>query len=325
MKKILLIEDHDEIRENTAEILGMAGFEVKTAANGRDGVALAREAHPDLVVCDIMMPILDGYGVLHLFRRDDALSRIPFIFLTAKAERSDQRKAMELGADDYLTKPFSELELLAAVEARFQKTSNGLQRSAAPRKLQDAKDQLSEFFKALIKEEATETVRLPKKHLLFFEGQFPQSVFWLEKGIVKHYRTTAFGKSLITQLDFGPAIIGLSDALLPHPYPGFAEASTAIEVKVLPRERVIKALSENGPMLMNALQIQSDFTKQMKDKMVHLAYTPMRERVLNESETLRKLLLKNGYSESEKIFSREEMAQIAGTATESLIRVLHEK
>lgn len=67
MKKILLIEDHDEIRENTAEILGMAGFEVKTAANGRDGVALAREAHPDLVVCDIMMPILDGYGVFYTF------------------------------------------------------------------------------------------------------------------------------------------------------------------------------------------------------------------------------------------------------------------
>ena len=325
MKKLLLIEDHDEIRENTVEILQLAGYEVLAAANGRDGVALARESNPDLVICDIMMPILDGYGVLHLFRRDDTLNRIPFIFLTAKAERADQRKAMELGADDYLTKPFTELELLAAVEARFQKNSNGHQRSAAPRKLQDARDQLQDFFKSLVKEIGAEPVRLPKKHLLFFEGQFPQSVFWLEKGIVKHYRTTPFGKSLITQLDFGPSIIGLSDALLPHPYPGFAEASTAIEVRVLPREKVIKALSENSNMLMNALQLQADFSKQMKDKMVHLAYTPMRERVLNESDNLRGLLLKNGYSESEKIFSREEMAQIAGTATESLIRVLHEK
>jgi DNA-binding response OmpR family regulator len=325
MKKLLLIEDHDEIRENTVEILQLAGYEVQAAANGRDGVALARETNPDLVICDIMMPVLDGYGVIHLFRRDDTLSRIPFIFLTAKAERSDQRKAMELGADDYLTKPFTELELLAAVEARFQKTSNGHQRSAAPRKLQDARDQLQEFFKSLVKDLAVETVRLPKKHLLFFEGQFPQSVFWLEKGIVKHYRTTPFGKSLITQLDFGPSIIGLSDALLPQPYPGFAEASTPIEVRVLPREKVIKVLSENGNMLMNALQLQADFSRQMKEKMVHLAYTPMRERVLNESDNLRKLLLKNGYSESEKIFSREEMAQIAGTATESLIRVLHEK
>ena len=325
MKKVLLIEDHDEIRENTAEILQLAGYDVNAAANGREGVALAREKNPDIVLCDIMMPVLDGYGVLHLFRRDDILSKIPFIFLTAKAERSDQRKAMELGADDYLTKPFTELELLAAVEARFHKNSNGHQRSAAPRKLQDAKDQLHEFFKTQVKEMNAESMRLPKKHLLFFEGQFPQSVFWLEKGIIKHYRTTSFGKSLITQLDFAPAIVGLSDALLPHPYPGFAEAATQIEVKVLPREKIIKALSENGNMLMNALQIQADFTKQMKEKMVHLAYTPMRERVLNEAETLRSMLLKNGFSESEKVFSREEMAQIAGTATESLIRVLHEK
>jgi CheY-like chemotaxis protein len=325
MKKILLIEDHDEIRENTAEILHLAGYDVKAAANGKDGVALARDHNPDLVLCDIMMPVLDGYGVLHLFRRDELLSKIPFIFLTARAERTDQRKAMELGADDYITKPFTELELLAAVEARFQKQSNGPQRSAAPRKLQDARDQLNEFFKNQVKELSAESMRLPKKHLLFFEGQFPQSVYWLEKGIVKHYRTTSFGKSLITQLDFGPAIIGLSDALLPHPYPGFAEAATQIEIKVLPREKIIRAISENGNMLMNALQIQADFTKQIKEKMVHLAYTPMRERVLNEAENLRNLLMKNGYSESEKIFSREEMAQIAGTATESLIRVLHEK
>jgi DNA-binding response OmpR family regulator len=125
MKKILLIEDHKEIRENTAEILELAGYEVFASENGKIGVEIARENPPDLVVCDIMMPVLDGFGVLHLFRRDDFLSQIPFIFMTAKAERADQRKAMELGADDYLTKPFTELELLAAVEARFQKSGGG--------------------------------------------------------------------------------------------------------------------------------------------------------------------------------------------------------
>ncbi len=325
MKKILLIEDHQEIRENTVEILQLAGFDVFAAENGKVGIEIARETPPDLVVCDIMMPVLDGFGVLHLFRRDDVLSQIPFIFMTAKSERADQRKAMELGADDYLTKPFTELELLAAIEARFQKSSGGPQRSASPRKLQDAHDQLNNFFKNLMKESEAELVKLPKKHLLFSEGQFPQSVYWLEKGIVKHYRTTPFGKSLITRIDFGQELIGLTDALLPHSYRTYAEAATSLEVRSIPKEKAVKALAENAPMLMAALQLQAEEANRLQEKMVHLAYTPMRERVLSEAEYLRSHLLENGFSEGERIFSREEMAQIAGTATESLIRVLNEK
>jgi len=325
MKKILLIEDHQEIRENTAEILQLAGFEVYSAENGKIGVEIARETPPDLVVSDIMMPVLDGFGVLHLFRRDELLNQIPFIFMTAKSERSDQRKAMELGADDYLTKPFTELELLAAIETRLQKNGTVPQRSASPKQLQDAQDQLNSFLKNLLKESGSEIIRLPKKHLLFSDGQFPQSVFWLEKGIVKHYRTTAFGKSLITRIDFGSGLIGLSDALLPHSYRNYAEASTAVEIRSIPKEKAIKALSENAPMLMAALQLQAEESNRLQEKMVHLAYTPMRERVLNEAEYLRNHLVSSGFSEGERIFSREEMAQIAGTATESLIRVLNEK
>jgi DNA-binding response OmpR family regulator len=325
MKKILLIEDNPEIRENTSEILQLAGFEVFAGENGKVGVELARGHVPDLVVCDIMMPVLDGYGVLHLFRRDETLSQVPFIFLTAKAERADQRKAMELGADDYLTKPFTELELLAAIEARLQKSGSGMQRSAAPRKLHDAREQILSFFKTVFKENGAELIKLPRKHLLYSEGQYPQSVFWLEKGIVKHFRTTSFGKSLITRLDFGQELLGLSDALLPHTYPGFAEAATVLEIRSLPKDVAVKALAENGPMLMAALQLQAEESNRFQDKMVHLAYTPMRERVLAETDALRQRLQENGYAESERIFSREEMAQIAGTATESLIRVLNEK
>ena len=123
MKTILLIEDNDPIRENTAEILELAGYAVLTAHNGKLGVELALASPPDLVVCDIMMPVLDGYGVLHIFNQNPQLAGVPFIFLTAKTERTDQRRGMELGADDYLTKPFDETELLSAIAgrlARFQ-------------------------------------------------------------------------------------------------------------------------------------------------------------------------------------------------------------
>ena len=121
MKKILLIEDNDHIRENTSEILEMSNYKVFSAENGKTGVELALREKPDLIICDIMMPVLDGYGVLHMVQKNTTTRNIPFIFLTAKTERSDLRKGMELGADDYITKPFSGTELLNAVEGRLKK------------------------------------------------------------------------------------------------------------------------------------------------------------------------------------------------------------
>src|SRR5580765_7105400 len=122
MKKILLIEDNDDIRENTAEILELSNYTVIAAENGKIGVEKAIEHTPDLIICDIMMPGLDGYGVLHAVHKNEAIKNTPFIFLTAKTERSDFRKGMELGADDYITKPFEDIELLNAIEMRLKKT-----------------------------------------------------------------------------------------------------------------------------------------------------------------------------------------------------------
>lgn len=121
MKKILLIEDNDDIRNNTAEILALSNYEVITAKDGKSGVENALKHLPDLIICDIMMPVLDGFGVLHGIQKNDSVKHVPFIFLTAKTERSEIRKGMESGADDYITKPFSGIELLNAVEGRLKK------------------------------------------------------------------------------------------------------------------------------------------------------------------------------------------------------------
>jgi CheY-like chemotaxis protein len=123
MKSILVIDDNKDIRENTAEILEMAGYKTFTAENGKKGVETALQEKPDLIVCDIMMPELDGYGVLHLLRKNPEMEHIPFVFLTAKTERSDFRKGMEMGADDYITKPFEDIELLNAIEIRLKKSA----------------------------------------------------------------------------------------------------------------------------------------------------------------------------------------------------------
>ena len=119
MNKILIIEDEPRMRKNMATVLKMEGFEVATAANGREGVEAAQREQPALILCDVMMPELDGYGVLAALRADEATARIPFIFLTAKGEKADLRAGMNLGADDYLTKPADIDDLLAAIQTRL--------------------------------------------------------------------------------------------------------------------------------------------------------------------------------------------------------------
>ena len=121
MTKILVIEDENAILENVLEVLELEGFEAVGAPNGMVGVQMAQAERPDLIVCDIMMPQLDGYGVLLKLRSNPATSLIPFIFLTAKVERRDQRYGMVLGADDYLTKPFTNTELLDAIRGRLER------------------------------------------------------------------------------------------------------------------------------------------------------------------------------------------------------------
>jgi DNA-binding NarL/FixJ family response regulator len=134
MPKILLIEDQPQMRENVALILELNGFDVTTAADGRQGVIKAREERPDLILCDVMMPELDGYGVLHLLRKEESMRAVPFIFLTAKGEKQEQRTGMNLGADDYLTKPCSEADLLSAIQVRLRRNRDiSLNAAAASR------------------------------------------------------------------------------------------------------------------------------------------------------------------------------------------------
>ncbi len=118
--KILLIEDNAEMRENLTEILELAEYEVKSAEDGLIGIQYARQFRPDIILCDIMMPNLDGFGVLKIIQQDESLKHLPFIFLTAKSEKEDFRKGMNLGAEDYLVKPFEDSDLLQIVENKLK-------------------------------------------------------------------------------------------------------------------------------------------------------------------------------------------------------------
>src|SRR5450432_3899851 len=177
---VLVIDDNKDIRENTAEILDLAGYITLTAENGKKGVELAQREKPDIIVCDIMMPELDGYGVLHLLRKNAGTENIPFIFLTAKTERSDFRKGMEMGADDYITKPFDESELLSAVEVRLNKAE------LLEHKYPSTITGLAQFIKdvnGLGKvEKLSEEYELnsyEKKIVLYQEGKRPRFLYYL--------------------------------------------------------------------------------------------------------------------------------------------------
>jgi DNA-binding NarL/FixJ family response regulator len=122
MKKILIIEDEPEMRRNITALLSYHQYQPLAAENGRAGVEVARREKPDLVLCDVMMPELDGFGVLQALQSDPALARIPFIFLTARGERDDLRSGMDLGADDYLTKPVANADLVRAIAARLRRS-----------------------------------------------------------------------------------------------------------------------------------------------------------------------------------------------------------
>src|SRR3989344_8709913 len=200
-KKILLIEDNNEMRENISEILELSNYDVVSVKNGKEGVEIAEKNKPDLIVCDIMMPVLDGYGVLHILSKNEKTADIPFIFLTAKAEKTDFRKGMEMGADDYLTKPFDDVELMNAIESRLKK--NEILKKEFSKNIDGINDFINEAkgIDSLKKLSEEREVRIyKKKDDIYKEGNYPKGVYFVSKGKVKIYQTSESGKELITEL-----------------------------------------------------------------------------------------------------------------------------
>ena len=196
-KKVLVIEDNEEMRDNIVELLELSNYTVFDAANGKDGVKLAIKELPQIIICDIMMPGMDGYEVLYLLSQNPATSVIPFIFLTAKTEKSDFRKGMNMGADDYLTKPFEEMELLEAIERRlkkFEQLQNERKEGVESFLVEASKYKSLESLK-----ENRKTRTYEKKESIFKEGDFPHYLYCILSGKVKTFKINTDGKQFIHQ------------------------------------------------------------------------------------------------------------------------------
>lgn len=320
---ILLIEDNNEIRENTAEILELANYRVSTAANGKAGVEIAMGEKPDLIICDIMMPVLDGYGVLHLLSKNTELAAIPFIFLTAKAERSDFRRGMEMGADDYITKPFTDIELLNAIDSRMKKL-NLLQKNYTPDD-KGMQEMLQEFEGSNALQHITENRpenQYRKKQVIYSKGNHPQKLFFVKSGKVKTYIINEDGKGLTIGLYTDGDFLGYTALLEGGIYKETAEAIDDCIIAEIPTETFEKLLHYNPEATKKIIQLMAKNIRDKEKQMLDIAYNSLRKRVANALMILLTKYRKPGEDVFSIHLSREDLANIAGTATESLIRTL---
>lgn len=322
MKKILLIEDNPDVRENTAEILELAQYKVITACNGREGVELAQKEKPDLIICDIMMPVLDGHGALHLLSKNDETASIPFIFLTAKAERTDYRRGMEMGADDYLTKPFDDIELLNAIEVRLKK--NEILKKEFTKGIVGINDFINQAkgIDSLKKlSEARDLRTYKKKDDIYKEGTYPKGIYFVNKGKVKTFQTSESGKELITELHKEGEFFGYISLLKDEKYTNSATALEDSEVYMIPKEDFFSLIYRNAEVSRKFIEILSNNLSENEKQLVKLAYNSVRKRL---AEALVKLSdkYKEGAEKFSMNISREDLANMVGTATETVIRTL---
>jgi len=324
MKTILLIEDNQEIRENTAEILELAMYNVFTAENGKLGVEKAIDVKPDLIICDIMMPVLDGYGVMHAISKNEVLKNTPFIFLTAKTERSDIRKGMELGADDYITKPFDATELLNAIDSRLKKVTllkKSFSTDVDGINALILESSNGETLKAMVENRSTNHYK--KKQLIYKEGNHPTQLYFVLSGKIKTFKSNDDGKELVTDLYSAGDFLGHIALLQDSIYRETAEAIDDCEIAIIPKKEFEDLLHNSREVAQKFINLLAKNIADKEHHLISLAYNSLRKKVADALVVLRNKYHEEGSKNNFSIdISRENLANIAGTATESLIRTL---
>jgi CRP-like cAMP-binding protein len=319
-KKILIIEDNNDIRDNIIEILELANYQVQGAKNGKEGVDLATKNVPDIILCDIMMPELDGYSVLYMLNKNPETSNIPFIFLTAKAERVDLRKGMEMGADDYLTKPFDDMELLNAIESRLKKKeiqlafySKSLDRLNT---LVSKNDGLAEL-KKIIQERRTRQFK--KNQVIYYDGDTGNGLYLVISGKVKTIKLSEDGRELMTGMFIADDYLGVNVILANEPY---TDAATAVEDSVLcliPKEQIEHLLNLYPVVAKEFIKLLANNIRDKEDQLLQLAYQSVRKKL---AVALLRLYKQQNEKEFNIKISREDLAAMAGMATETVSRTL---
>ena len=324
-KKVLLIEDDKIVRENTSEILELANYKVKSAENGKIGVKLVKSFMPDIIICDILMPELDGYGVLQIVSKIPKLEQIPFIFLTAKTHHEDLRKGMELGADDYINKPFEESELLRAIETRLRRVEAFDNKIPLNKIL--IENQLHSNSTINIKDfdyflSQKEVFKYKKGEIIYCEGNQNNFIFFIKRGLVKTYKNNYLGKELITEIYNDNQYFGFESFIKNMPYFDNSKAIVNTSLFKINKDEITSIINNNHHIIYNLIDILVSNSINYKNKMLLLAYSSVRKKT---AESL--LYLLHNYPttiNNEISISRSDLANFIGVAKETLIRTLHD-
>lgn len=321
MAKILIIEDNQDVRENIAEILDLAGHETDTAENGKIGVEKAVENTPDLILCDVMMPELDGFGVLKIIGKNPKTTSIPFIFLTAKTEQIDFRKGMGLGADDYITKPFDDTELLDAIEIRLRKSEH-IKKSFArtPEGLNQFYDDAKAHNDLIKLSENREERNLTRKTKVFEEGQRANWLYFISKGKVKAYKTNEFGKELITHIYSNGDFFGYVPLITDTTYEESAAVIEDSTLVLIPKSDFNLLLFGNREFGVQFIKMLANQVSETEENLINLAYDSVRQKVARALV----ILYYKYQQDNQARFSilREDLAALAATAKETVIRTI---
>ncbi|WP_010520767.1 response regulator [Aquimarina agarivorans] len=323
MKTVLLIEDDIALRENTAELIELAGYNVIIAQNGKIGIDLAKQNIPNIIVCDIMMPEVDGYGVLEALTNTPETNQIPFIFLSAKTEHKEIRMGMDMGADDYLTKPFEEDELMSAIESRLakaelisslfkeQSNSNSKENTDSLRNLNELKN----FF-----DDNGEELNFKKGELIYAEGDHSNKVYLISSGVIKGHKMDESGKQLITALYEADSFLGFTSFVDNIPYQESATAIEDTQLTAITKNSLKDILEKNKNISIEFMGLLTNNLSVIKDQLLQMAYSSVRKKTAQTIIQFVEVLNKKP-NETIKI-SRNDLASVAGIATESLIRTL---
>jgi CheY-like chemotaxis protein len=320
MKTILVIEDDLIVRENIAELLEMAGYNVDTANDGKEGLEKAQQLFPDLIICDIKMPVMDGYTVLHLLGKDKKTATIPFIFVTAKTEMEDLRKGMEMGADDYLTKPFEDTDLLKAVETRLKKSAILSRQYSSDSKgfiefIKEADGLVG--LKSRIDNDNFEVYE--KGDSIYNAGTQPHFVFFLIEGMIKTSGINPDGKELISAIYEGGDFFGYKPLFEERTYRESAFALGSVKLHKIPKDDFFKLIHQNRDVAAKFISMISQDLTEKTEELMQMAYDSVRKRL-----AIKLIDLIPEGSEQYISISRTDLAALLGTSLETLVRTLSE-
>lgn len=322
MAIVLVIEDNQAIRENIVEILEMAEHDVIEAADGKQGITFAKTRRPDLIVCDLSLPILDGFVVLQMLNKDDRPCKIPFIFLTGRSERAEIRKGMDMGADDYITKPFNPAELLRAIECQLRKAAHASMNKVkiSPLAVEDDAVIKEDPFHDLVKDRNIKTVK--NKQLIYKEGNHPTCLYFILNGLVKTFRTDEYGKEFISGLYKEGEFLGYLSVLEKTGYRDTAEAIGQAALAIIPIEDFEELARANKYARERLIRMLTQSIEEKEIQLLRFAYDSLRKRA---ADTL--LMVRDKYNIAGDTtvgikLSRSNLAALAGVAKESFARTL---